>query len=118
MKFGIITFSILIIGCQQKDGLATTKFSGKKLYIEKSCITCHSIEGTKMIGPPLNNIYGKKVYHNDGTSSIADESYLIESIKYPAKKISKGYQNQMNSYLDLLSNDEIKALVEYIKSLR
>ena len=42
---------------------------------------------------------------------------IIESIIYPHKKIVKGYPDQMNSYKDLLSDYEIKALVEYIKNL-
>ena len=118
MKFVIILFLMLLIACQKENSQPIVKLSGEKLYIEKSCITCHSIEGARMIGPPLNNIFGQIVYHNDGTSSIVDKEYLIESIKYPSVKISKGYDNQMNSYIDLLSDDEIEALVGYIKDLR
>ena len=118
MKFSIILCLVLFTSCQKENSQPIAKLSGEKLYIEKSCITCHSISGARMIGPPLNNIFGQRVFHNDGTSSIVDKDYLIESIKYPDTKISKGYDNQMNSYIDLLSNDEIEALVEYIKSLR
>ena len=118
MNFFLILSLILIFSCQPQDNQSSVKLSGERLYIENNCITCHSIDGSKMIGPPLNNIYGNTVYHDDASSSIADEEYLIESIKYPSTKIVKGYSDQMNSYKDLLSDREIKALVEYIKGLK
>ena len=118
MKFSLILSLILIFSCQRQDNQSSAKLSGERLYIENNCITCHSIDGAKMIGPPLNNIYGTTVYHDDSTSSIVDEKYIIESIKYPSEKILKGYSDQMNSYKDLLSDSEIKALVEYIKGLK
>ena len=118
MNFFLILSLIFIVSCQRQSGQSSSKLLGEKLYIENSCITCHAIDGSKMIGPPLNNIYGKTVHHDDGISSIVDEEYLIESIKYPSTKIVKGYSDQMNSYKDLLSDREIKALVEYIKGLK
>ena len=118
MKFFLFLFLILIVSCKRQDIKSGARLSGEKIYIENSCITCHSIDGAKMIGPPLNNIYGTTVYHDDGRSSVVDENYIRESIKYPSKKIAKGYSDQMNSYKKLLSDNEIKALVDYIKGLK
>ena len=53
-----------------------------------------------------------------GESVLIDDNYLRESIVYPANKIAKGYPNVMNSYAGLLSDREINALIEYIKTLK
>ena len=61
-------------------------------------------------------IWSKREY-TDGTSGIADEEYLKESILYPQRKIVKGYQPVMPSYQGLLVDKEIDAIIEYIKEL-
>ena len=61
--------------------------SGAKLYDQLACITCH---GTGK-GPPLTGIYGKPVKLNDGTTVVADDAYLRESVLYPSAKIVEGY---------------------------
>ena len=53
----------------------------------------------------------------DGSSFVVDEAYIIESIRNPAAKIVAGFDNAM-PVSDFLSDDEINALVEYIKSLQ
>ena len=47
-----------------------------------------------------------------------NEQYINESIRYPALKIVKGYNNLMpKDYVDLPSK-EVDALIEFIKSLK
>ncbi len=91
---------------------------GKKLYKKQGCFSCHSIDGTDLVGPSWLGIYGQTREFDDGTSVIADDNYIRESIVYPAKKVVKGYPNVMNSYAGLLDDREINALIEYIKSLK
>ena len=73
---------IIMVGCQRQKNESSIKQSGERLYIENNCITCHSIDGAEMIGPPLNGVFGTTVYHTDGTSAIVDENYIIESISF------------------------------------
>jgi len=117
ITFYLFVVLIIMAGCQRQKNKSSIKQSGKSLYMENNCITCHSIDGAEMIGPPLNGVFGTTVYHTDGTSAIVNEDYIIESIKEPHKKVVIDYPDQMNSYTDLLSDNEIRALVEYIKSL-
>ena len=91
--------------------------AGKNLYTKKGCNACHSIDGSDMVGPTWVGLYNKKRDFTDGTSAIADEVYLKESILYPQKKIVKGYQPVMPSYQGLLVDKEIEAIIEYIKEL-
>jgi len=91
---------------------------GKKLYKKQGCFSCHSIDGTDLVGPSWLGLYGQTREFDDGTSVIADDNYIRESIVYPAKKVVKGYPNVMNSYAGLLDDREINALIEYIKTLK
>ena len=91
---------------------------GKRLYKSKACNACHSIDGSRVIGPTWKNAYGAMRELESGESVLIDDNYLRESIVYPANKIAKGYPNVMNSYAGLLSDREINALIEYIKTLK
>lgn len=89
----------------------------KKLYQEKICFSCHSLNGDPLVGPTFKGLYGSKVILKDGTEVIADDDYLAESIKEPTKKIVKGYENVPMPPLPI-TDDEIKKLIELIKSIR
>ena len=47
----------------------------------------------------------------------ADENYLRESILTPAAKLTAGYQPVMPAFQGLVSEEQLLALIEYIKSL-
>ncbi|MGM0545979.1 MAG: c-type cytochrome [Bacteroidota bacterium] len=89
---------------------------GKTVAEDNGCMTCHSIDGSDMVGPTWENLYGAEKTFEDGSSATADEEYLIESIVEPGAKIVEGYPPSMVPY-DYLSDSEINSLVEYIKSL-
>jgi len=88
---------------------------GERLYTANACHTCHALDGTSLVGPALNDIYGIEREFEDGTTAIVDEEYLIESIIDPSAKIVAGYADAMPSY-DFLSESEVQSLVEYIKA--
>ncbi|RAP29479.1 cytochrome c oxidase subunit II [Candidatus Marinamargulisbacteria bacterium SCGC AG-343-D04] len=91
---------------------------GKKLYKEQGCNSCHSLDGSVVVGPSWKGIYGAQRLLADGSEVKVDDNYLRESIVYPAKKIVKGYPNIMASYAGLLSDREINGIIEYIKTLK
>jgi cytochrome c oxidase subunit 2 len=91
--------------------------AGKQLYTKKGCVACHSIDGSPMVGPTWKNLYNANRVFTDGSERIADEAYLIESINYPQAHIVTGYQPVMPSYQGLLVDQEITAIIEYIKEL-
>lgn len=91
---------------------------GKDLYSQRGCLACHSVDGRKMIGPSFKNLYGATETLEDGSSVEVDENYLRESIYEPQAKMVKGYAPSMPSFKGILSEDEVTALIEYIKTLK
>jgi cytochrome c oxidase subunit II len=47
-----------------------------------------------------------------------DEAYLKESMMAPAAKVVAGYQPVMPTFQGVLSDREVGAIIEYIKSLK
>ena len=92
---------------------------GAKLYKSKGCNGCHSLDGSNMVGPTWKDLYNKNRLLTDGSNVKADEDYLRNSIIYPNRQIVSGYvAGVMPSYAGLLSEREINAIIEYIKTLR
>ena len=86
--------------------------AGARLFVSYGCVQCHS-----KIAPTMAGLYNSKVSLSDGTSVIADEDYLRESILEPAAKIVAGYAPAMPSYSGRLSDEQLMQLVAFIKEL-
>jgi cytochrome c oxidase subunit 2 len=91
--------------------------AGEKLFADRACNTCHFSDG-KGRGPSLEGLYGSKVSLADGSTVVADDGYLRESILDPKAKMVAGYQSIMPSYQGQLSEEEIIELTAYIRSLQ
>ena len=91
--------------------------AGEKLFAEKACITCHIAGGTGR-APSLNGVYGANVLLADGSTVVADDSYIRESILQPNAKIVAGYQPLMPTFQGQLTEEQVLALAAYIKSLQ
>ncbi|MDZ7682306.1 MAG: cytochrome c [Fodinibius sp.] len=89
---------------------------GKTIASNNACTTCHSVDGSRMVGPTWKNLYGNERPLENGETVVADEEYLRESIVEPGAKIAQGYPPAMVAY-DQLSDSEINSLIAYIKSL-
>jgi cytochrome c oxidase subunit 2 len=90
---------------------------GKKLFVNKACASCHSLDGSKIVGPTFKGLYGKTREFEQGASVKADENYLKESILQSNAKIVKGYPAAMPVYQGQLDDEEVEALIEYIKTV-
>ncbi len=91
--------------------------AGRQVVEQNACGACHSIDGTKNVGPTWKGLFGSSESMTDGSSFVVDEAYIAESIRNPAAKIVAGFDNAMTVF-DFLSDDEINALVEYIKTIQ
>ncbi len=91
---------------------------GQMLFTGQGCAGCHSIDGSKMVGPTLQAKYGAQEQLADGSSVTIDDNYIRESIVAPGAKVVAGYAPQMPPYQGRLSDDEIDALIDYIKTLQ
>jgi cytochrome c oxidase subunit 2 len=90
--------------------------TGKELFATLGCATCHRSDAQGR-GPNLQGIYNQPVVLEDGRGVTADENYVRESILNPTAKILKGYKPVMPAFQGLISDEQLKALVAYVKSL-
>jgi cytochrome c oxidase subunit II len=90
--------------------------SGEKIFGELGCATCHRSDSTGR-GPNLQGVYGKPVALADGRTVTADENYIRECILDPGAKRVKGFQPIMPTFQGLVSEEQVNALVAYVKSL-
>jgi cytochrome c oxidase subunit II len=90
--------------------------TGEKIFSELGCSTCHrtDVQGR---GPNLQGVFGKPVLLEDGRSVVADENYVRECILDPGAKRVKGFQPIMPTFQGLVSEEQVNALVAYVKSL-
>ncbi|MGW8463917.1 c-type cytochrome [Pseudomonas sp. CLCA07] len=93
------------------DDLAT---QGQRLAGSLGCLACHSVDGSKGVGPSWQGVYGKAETLADGTSIKVDEGYIKDSILNPSAKIVKGYAPVMPVFAP--SDQELNALIAFIKS--
>ena len=92
---------------------------GAKLAQDKGCVACHSADGSVAIGPSFKNLWGKQEEMADGSTQLVDANYIREHIEYPDKGSGvKGFPRVMPSFRGLLTEQEIMAIIEYIKSLK
>lgn len=90
---------------------------GEMLFTQYSCNACHSITGTRGVGPALNGIFGTTRTFEDGTSVEADDNYLRDSIVNPGVRISQGFPPAMPATFGSLTARQIDGLIAFIKSL-
>jgi cytochrome c oxidase subunit 2 len=113
-------FNDWIVGESSGDaGGLSLADQGKQIYAQRACIGCHSLDGSKMTGPTWKGLYGATRNFTDGTSAEADDNYIRESIMNPNKNIITGYPpNQMPSYQGQLTDDDLTAVIEFIKTVK
>jgi len=92
---------------------------GEKTFTQYSCNACHAIDGNRLVGPPLNGLFGTTRILADGSTVAVDDSYLKESIINPNAKVVEGFAPGLMpaSLAASLTARQIDGLVEYIKSL-
>src|ERR1700739_2343841 len=90
--------------------------TGEKIFAELGCVTCHRMD-TQGRGPNLQGVFGKPVLLADGRTVTADENYIRESILDPGAKVVNGFKPVMPTFQGLVSEEQLNALVAYVKSL-
>lgn len=100
-------------------GALTLVDQGKALYASKACVGCHSADGSRVVGPTFKGVFGTSHAVEGGETVKVDEDYIRESILNPNAKVVAGYPaGVMPAYAGQLSDDEIKAIIEFIKTLK
>src|SRR5581483_5283829 len=97
-------------------GAADMATRGEMLFRQYGCSGCHGQNAT-VHAPNLAGIFGKPVPLSDGTTVIADERYIRDSILLPRKEVAAGYPPIMPSFAGQIEEDDILDLIAYVKSL-
>lgn len=92
-----------------------TAESGAALYKAKGCNACHSVDGSKLVGPSFKGLYGKTEATSAGDVTV-DDAYLKESYLQPMAKVVNGFPPAMPP--QTLTDLEVESLTLYIKSLK
>jgi len=106
-----------------KEGGMPDTMEGGRLAEVMGCVACHSVDGTLVgkVGPSWKGLWGSERRFVDGTKALADETYLRESMRQPAKRVVAGFQLSdagMPSYEGVLTEGQETALIRYIESVR
>jgi cytochrome c oxidase subunit II len=107
-------YQVWLSGGRAEGSLAS---AGEKLFQDLACNTCHLSEGQGR-GPLLFGLFGKMQAQQSGETLLVDEAYLRESILNPSAQITAGFQPIMPAFQGLVSEEQLLALVEYVKSLQ
>jgi cytochrome c oxidase subunit 2 len=116
-----LTVGLLLSACGSNGSgsdsveLSPEAEAGRSISNSNGCAACHGTNGQGGVGPPFKGIYGSTIELDDGSTVIADEAFLIESIKDPEAKQNAGYSLPMPT--NQLTDDEIDQIVTYIREL-
>jgi len=119
----LVAFVTLVVGgltACGADGDQTLDLSpageaGREVALAKGCAACHGVNGQGGVGPPFAGLFGSTVAFDDGSTAVADEAYIIESITDPNAKIVAEYSLPMPE--TNLTDAEIASVIDYIREL-
>jgi cytochrome c oxidase subunit II len=102
--------------------IATDEHPGLAILKQNACLTCHSQDGSKLIGPSFKGVYGRTqiVDSNSETREIVvEDEYITRSIYNPNADIVQGYmRGLMISYENIISEEQIDDIIDYMKTLK
>ena len=93
---------------------------GLSLLKQNACLTCHSQDGSKIIGPSFKGLYGRSEVVETAAGDqeiVVDDAYIVRSIRQPNDEIVKGYMKGLMVAYDHLSDEQIGSIIDYIKTL-
>lgn len=91
-----------------------------RIYRRKGCASCHSLDGKRRPGPTWKGLYGSTRELTTGQVVIADDEYLRRAILKPRSQVVKGFPRSLmpKDLRTKLSDEQIEAIIELIKSVR
>ena len=96
--------------------------TGKRIMQNIGCFACHTLDGTKLVGPSFKGIWGEEqsvVTGKETRKVLVDEDYIKRSIYDPNADVVEGYmKGLMVSYQGQLSEDDIASIIEYLKTVK
>jgi cytochrome c oxidase subunit II len=104
---------------KRQTAVGKASSTGEKLYQEKGCIGCHSLDGTRRVGPSFKDLFGKTeevIVQGKKEKITVDEAFIRKFILNPNVVHIEGYPPIMPK-IDL-TEEEVAALVGFIKTVK
>ena len=92
---------------------------GSNLFSKYACFTCHSLDGSVMYGPPLNDLFMKDVsVVRKGKEKIivADRKYFNKAITDPDYEKVSEYKSRIMPK-PIIPKDDVETLIDYLIEL-
>jgi len=93
---------------------------GLTIIKANACLTCHSLDGTRIVGPSFKGLYGSKrvVITDQGEKEVeAFDDYIKRSILDPNAEVVKGFnKGLMQSYKEVLKGEDLDKIVDYFRT--
>ena len=124
---GMVTKAIVVDSLEFEKWLADLKVTGNlpdppglAIIKANACITCHSLDGAKIVGPSFKDLYGSKrtVITAEGEKEVVvDGEYIKRSVTDPNIELVKGYnKGLMQNYSTVIKPEDLDKIVDYFKS--
>jgi cytochrome c oxidase subunit II len=87
------------------------------LLAKHGCVGCHSLDGTKMVGPTFKDLAGRQVevVSNGKERTLkADAEYIRRSILDPGADVVEGFPPVMPSFKGQIPDDELEEIVAFL----
>jgi cytochrome c oxidase subunit II len=97
----------------------TAAQEGLKILRTKGCLGCHSLDGSRKVGPTFRNLVGTKekvLIRGEERDVTVDESLIRRHILNPQSEIVKGYPPVMPK--TPLTDEELNVIVAYLGMLK
>jgi cytochrome c oxidase subunit 2 len=124
---GMLAKAVVVDSLEFKKWLTELKATGAipdhpglAIIKANACITCHSLDGSKIIGPSFKDMYGRKstVVTDTGEKVIeVTDEYIKRSIYEPNVEVVKGFnKGLMQSYKEKINADDMTKILDYFKT--
>ena len=106
---------------QMQAGITPKAYSalaraGREVAETNGCFACHSLDGSQVVGPTWQGVWGTETALADGSSAIVDEAYVVESIREPALRLVDGFAPVMIPYDEsTISEEDMEALIAFLR---
>lgn len=94
---------------------------GEVAYSQQyGCKSCHSLDGTKGIGPSFTETmgyWGKQRPLEGGATAVVDDNYIRKAILDPHSELAQGYGKLMTVFNPMPPEEHIDGIIAFMKSL-
>jgi cytochrome c oxidase subunit 2 len=100
----------------ERETTETMAAYGQRIFTVMGCPACHTTDGTVKVGPSFKGLWGKQETLADGSRVEIEDNYIRESLMEPNAKLVQGFPPQMPTFQGKLNEEQVTALIEFIKA--